>query len=165
MFDFPYERPASLDFAWLDGALRNLLDVRFTGMTLTEQRVIVHMTERPSAADWSMLDQVIRTGSFGLTVVANKSVILANNTDSATIVCNSPILAADASVSYVVHFTGTIDGTAYEAGEYATGTAPVENGVVTLTLAVDFAGSYRVTLRRAAPAREFGTVVVGASEG
>ncbi|MDX2138002.1 MAG: hypothetical protein SF123_07890, partial [Chloroflexota bacterium] len=118
-----------------------------------------------SAADWSMLDQVIRTGSFGLTVVANKSVIQADNSDSASIICNSPILAADASVGYIVHFTGTIDGTAYEAGEYATGTAPVESGVVTLTLAVDFAGSYRVTLRRATPNREFGTVVVSAVEG
>jgi hypothetical protein len=165
MFDFPFERPANLDFAWLDGVLRGVLDARFTGITLTEQRVIVHMIERPSAADWSMIDQIIRTGSFGLTVVANKSVIQANNSDSATIVCNSPILAADASVSYVVHFTGTIDGTPYEAGEYATGTASVESGVVTLTLAVDFAGSYRVTLRRAAPAREFGTVVVNAVEG
>ncbi|MDX2141379.1 MAG: hypothetical protein SF123_25055, partial [Chloroflexota bacterium] len=94
MFDFPYERPASLDFAWLNGALRDVLGSRFTGMTLTEQRVIVHMTERPSAADWSMLDQVIRTGSFGLTVVANKSVIQADNSDSASIICNSPILAA-----------------------------------------------------------------------
>ena len=93
-------------------------------------------------------------GIGALAVTTDKSTIVANGSDTATVNCNAPSISGDATVGYVV----TLDG-----NPYSTGTTPVSAGAVQLTLNTVVAGRYDIHLYRLNPTYQSGTVVVTAS--
>lgn len=163
MLDIPIDVPVQPDAGRLDPLLKTLIGAKYAGISITPGRAVLHVNDLLTRDELIRATTAVTTESYGLTLAANKPQITADGQDSATIICNNPIIAADTTLAYTVSFSGIIDGVTYTDGEYANGSAPVENGAVTLTLAVEFAGSYYILLRRNAPtALEFGTATVTA---
>lgn len=135
------------------------------GVVTQQGMVTVIVEERPTSAQVAALRDSFTREEHVLVVTSDKATLLPDGTDTATILCNHPILASDGTVRYEVRYTGSINGVQSENEMYASGTAPVESGVVALTLTVDFAGEYRVLIRRNAPSYHFGGIVITATEG
>lgn len=163
MLDIPIDVPIQPDAGRLDPLLKTLIGAKYAGISLAPNRAVLHVNDLLTRDELTRATSAVTTESYGLTLATSKPQIAADGIDSATIICNNPIIAADTSLAFTVTFTGTIDGVTYTDGDYAAGTAPVENGAVTLTLAVEFAGSYHILLRRTAlAALEFGTTTITA---
>jgi hypothetical protein len=163
MLDIPIDVPVQPDAGRLDPLLKTLIGAKYAGISITPRRAVLHVNDLLTRDELTRATAAVTTESYGLTLAVNKPQITADGGDNATIICNNPIIAADTSLAYTVTFSGIIDGIPYTDGDYASGTAPVENGAVTLTLAVEFAGSYRILLRRTAVgALEFGTATITA---
>jgi hypothetical protein len=163
MIDVPFEVSPSMDAGQIESFLKQYLGAKVGGVSSGGGRVVLHANDLLTQTELQMVQSILTTQSYGLTVVTNKPQITANGQDTATILCNNPVIAADTTLAYTVTFTGVIDGVSYTDGDYASGTAALEAGAVNLTLAVDHAGTYRVELRRtAAGAKEFGTTIITA---
>jgi hypothetical protein len=92
-----------------------------------------------------------------LNVTSNKTTIIADGTDTATITCSAAAIAADASVDYAVW----LDGVLYSEPA----SAPVASGAVTLTLATQEPGEYLIEIkRRGAGNYESGYITIRAQE-
>jgi hypothetical protein len=149
----------------IETALRQVFGANYLGLASGGGKLTIVTNEPLDYTQFQLARQIVETGAFGLVLASNKAQIVANEQDTATLICNSPIIAADTALAYNVTFTGTANGVDYADGDYASGTVAVEGGAATLTLAVDFAGAYRVTVRRTAPgALEFASRVITASE-
>ena len=163
MLDIPIDIVVQPDAGRLDPLLRTLIGAKYAGISLSPSRAVLHVNDLLTRDELTRATTAVTTGSYGLTLAVSKPQITADGADSTTIICNNPMIAADSSLAYTVTFTGMIDGISYTDGDYAAGTAPVESGAVTLTLAVEFAGSYHLLLRRTTSgALEFGTATITA---
>lgn len=157
-----FERPAEFDYISTERKLKMLMGNKYEGLAAGSV-VTIFLEQPPTAQQKAAIQATVETGSYGLTVVSNKTTIVANGTDTANVVCNTPLLAADVNVDFEVRFSGRIDGIEYVFGEWGDGAAAVESGTVTLTLATASAGTYEVIIKRQT-GLHFGSVVIQATE-
>ena len=162
LYAYTFARPPGLSLAFLNEDIANVAGVGYRGYVANPSQIeIVSDNAIDDTARAAIARLVVN--DTGLTVVANKSQIIANEIDTVDIVCNNPVIAADTALAYTVTFDGAIDGVTYVNGDYASGDAAVESGTVRLTLSTDFVGTYVVTLRRKTSS-EFGRVTITAKE-
>lgn len=161
-YAFTISRTPALNLAFLNEDVAAIVGMGYRGYA-ANPREVEFISDLPISDDARTAIARLVTGDTGLTVVANKAQIIANEVDTVDIVCTNPVIAADTDLAYTVTFSGTIDNVAYINGNYASGDAAVENGAVRLALSTDFVGSYVITLRRK-NSSEFGRVSVQAVE-
>lgn len=118
----------------LDKSARLALGVKTTGVNLANGKGAIVLVDGADAADITKANSVF-TNWGTLAVNTDKTSIAADNVDTATIT----FATLDAEVDYYV----TKDGESYSSGT----STPVA-GTVTLTLATDEAGLYRVYILR-----------------
>lgn len=149
MPDFAFETPV-IPLAPLaaDRVIRWIVGEQFGGISQSPTMVRVHHEGTLTSDQIAAIIGVLQTTAYGLTVVTDKTNILADDIDTATITVSGAVMASDANVSYRVYFSGSIAGVEYVESEWAMGTAAVTGGAATLTFRTPQPGSYHIIVRR-----------------
>jgi hypothetical protein len=149
MPDFAFETPViPLSPLAADRIIRWIVGEGFGGISQSPTVVRVHYEGALTSDQVAAIIAVLQTTAYGLTVVADKTTILADDADTATITVSGAVMASDADVNYRVYFSGIIAGVPYVESEWAEGTAAVTSGVATLTFRTPQPGGYHIIVRR-----------------
>ena len=120
----------------MDPIARQVLDDVMVGMSAGPYGTIIHLTDAATPQQISIAENALN-GYWVLNVETDKQQIAADDVDTAIIRCADPQIGTLSTVNYHVLFDGI---------EYASGTAELVNGVVSLELTSDVPGRFVVVI-------------------
>lgn len=120
----------------MDPIIREVIGGVMFGMSAGPHGTIVHLADTATPQQISIAENAL-AGYWVLNVETDKQQIAADDVDAATIRCADPQIGTLSTVNYHVLFDGI---------EYASGTAELVNGVVSLELTSGVPGRFIVVI-------------------